>query len=143
MLSILSLPDRLQNKIIPEPMTGCWLWIGHINRDGYGRTVISKTNKLQSAHQATYRALVGEIPPGKELDHKCRVRSCCNPDHLEPVTHIENMRRGIQFAPATCRRGHKFIEGSFSIRRERNSPRQSKRCLLCRRDDYGRKANAT
>jgi hypothetical protein len=41
-----------------------------------------------------YEAQYGPVPSGMELDHLCRVKACVNPDHLEPVTHAENMRRG-------------------------------------------------
>jgi hypothetical protein len=34
------------------------------------------------------------IPAGLHLDHLCRVRDCVNPEHLEPVTNAENLRRG-------------------------------------------------
>lgn len=43
-----------------------------------------------------YEMMVGKIPEGFELDHLCRTRSCVRPDHLEPVTHAENMRRGCR-----------------------------------------------
>lgn len=68
----------------------CWLWTGSLNSDGYGRF----NGKL--AHRRTYLEVVGPIPDGLVLDHLCRVRNCVNPDHLEPVTQRENMRRGDQ-----------------------------------------------
>lgn len=45
-------------------------------------------------HRITYLFYVGPIPDGLELDHLCRVRACCNPDHLEAVTRLVNVRRG-------------------------------------------------
>ncbi|WP_082277070.1 HNH endonuclease [Mycobacterium ostraviense] len=39
--------------------------------------------------------LVGEIPPGIELDHTCFVRRCVNPKHLRfatPKQNMENLR---------------------------------------------------
>ena len=90
------LPKRIWDKIIPEPNTWCWIWTGWYNKwdndDGYGQVWWEK--RVTSPHRVLYRTFVGEIPDGLELDHKCRVRSCCNPDHLEPVTRSENNKRG-------------------------------------------------
>jgi hypothetical protein len=54
-----------------------------------------------------YKATVGPIPDGMELDHKCRNRACCNPAHLEPVVHSENQRRMSRSVTGDpCKRGH-------------------------------------
>jgi DNA-binding transcriptional regulator YiaG len=68
--------------------TPCWVWIKVCNERGYGR-VVSKM-----AHRVYFERHVAPVPAGLELDHLCRVRECVNPEHLEPVTHKENMRRG-------------------------------------------------
>ena len=73
-----------------EPgFTECWVWCGRYNRNGYGRLGNGKM-----AHREMYEELVGPIPDGHLLDHKCRVRGCTNPDHTEPVTHQVNTLRG-------------------------------------------------
>jgi hypothetical protein len=69
---------------------GCWLWNGKRNHLGYG--IFSE----RRAHRVVYEHFVGPIGEGLELDHKCRVTSCVNPAHLEPVTHKENVRRGCR-----------------------------------------------
>jgi hypothetical protein len=69
----------------------CWKWLGCINDFGYG--VIHFRGKSQGAHCVAYQLTNGEIPTNTELDHLCRNRGCCNPAHLEPVEHDENMRR--------------------------------------------------
>lgn len=84
---------RLWEKISPEPNSGCWLWDAGHNDYGYGIFYIN--GKLRCAHCVTYELYVGEVPEGLELDHKCRIPCCVNPDHLEPVTHAENVRRGL------------------------------------------------
>ena len=72
----------------------CWPWRGQVNRGGYG--VARYKRRTTTAHRAIYRILVGPIPDGLELDHLCRNRLCVNPAHLEPVTHLENVRRAYR-----------------------------------------------
>lgn len=92
------LPEHVVRYISPEPNSGCWLWDGAVCNKGYGVTTRFR------AHRVVYSAIVGEIPKGLVLDHKCRVRSCCNPDHLEPVTSRENVLRGIGVAAQNARK---------------------------------------
>jgi hypothetical protein len=72
--------------------TPCWLWQLAKNKDGYG-TVRAGTG-MALAHRVYYEERRGQVPEGTELDHLCGVRACVNPDHLEPVSHAENCRRG-------------------------------------------------
>lgn len=71
----------------------CWIWQLTIDRCGYGKTSIKSTSR--HAHRVYYERKYGTIPCGLLLDHLCRVRCCVNPDHLEPVTPVENTRRGL------------------------------------------------
>ena len=69
--------------------------------------------KRTYAHRFSYETLVGPIPEGKILDHLCRVRMCVNPDHLDVVTHGENLRRGfgttgLRARQTHCIRGHEL-----------------------------------
>lgn len=84
----------------------CWPWLGHIRRDGYGSFPVN--SQMRYAHRVAYELVVGPIPAGLELDHLCRNRRCVRPDHLEPVTHLENMRRGVRATTRAthCIRGH-------------------------------------
>jgi hypothetical protein len=81
----------------------CWPWQGARTRAGYG--VFRRNKRNEYAHRAVYELLVGPIPEGAELDHTCPDRACCNPAHLGPVSHAENMRRYGE-RTANCRRGH-------------------------------------
>ena len=71
----------------------CWLWSTALERLGYALWRPAGNEKKVLAHRWSYEFFVGPIPVGLELDHLCRVRNCVNPDHLEAVTHLENMRR--------------------------------------------------
>lgn len=67
----------------------CHLWRYGKDADGYG------TIRGAKAHRLFYEAAKGPIAPGLDLDHLCRVPACVNPEHLEPVTHAVNIRRGV------------------------------------------------
>lgn len=75
-------------RIQPEPNSGCWLWVGKIDYKGYGRVTFA--GKYTGAHRAFWMTLRGPIPEGMVMDHICRSRSCVNPDHLRVVTVGEN-----------------------------------------------------
>lgn len=74
----------------------CWEWQGEILWTGYGRFSVSPKVKIL-AHRYAYEATNGAIPEGLVIDHLCRNRRCVNPDHLEPVTRSENVKRGLPF----------------------------------------------
>lgn len=97
----MALPDKFWAKV--ERGEGCWVWVGAIQSKGYGSFWSNGRSTL--AHRVSYRDLVGEIPDGETLDHLCRNLRCVNPDHLEPVTREENLRRKA-LAITHCRRGH-------------------------------------
>lgn len=101
---------------------GCWIYTGSINNRGYG-TVLGR-----GAHRYFYTALVGAIPQGMQLDHLCRTRACVNPDHLEPVTQSENLRRANLF----CRRGHRMDEANTY--RYAGSRSSHSTCRTCKKE---------
>lgn len=133
------IPQRFWDKILPEPNSGCWLWNAASNWTGYGVFRV-ETNRSVMAHRFSYENLVGPIPDGLELDHLCRVRCCCNPKHLEPVTRSENTRRGIaannglrahhnrRSAAPTCVHGHTFTGKNVGFRKDGR-----RRCRECDR----------
>ncbi len=115
----------------------CWLWIGSVQvRGGYGRTADPRGDqgKRVLAHRLSYELTVGPIPPGKTLDHLCRVTRCVNPAHLEPVTDVENVLRG-EGAPAknarkvSCKYGHP-LDSSNTIERADGN----RECRSCSRE---------
>jgi hypothetical protein len=91
--SLFDLPERIQDKISPEPMSGCWVWVGAIDKHGYGSISINGTTKI--AHRAVAELLgCPSAPRHLVSDHLCRLRPCVNPDHIEFVTDQENRERG-------------------------------------------------
>ena len=96
--------DRILRKVFeaygPVNPDACWIWLGATCGKGehkYGQIMTGSrsdgSRKVRQTHDVMYEALVGPVPEGLELDHLCRVKLCCNPRHLEPVTHLVNNQR--------------------------------------------------
>jgi len=122
------LPDYLQSKIMVVE-DGCWLWTAALNSKGYGVVWAPDQSKLVLAHRRVWEMFNGPMPDGLVSDHLCRVTSCVNPDHIEPVTGTENLRRGNNFnaAKTHCPRGHEYTkDNTYPNQRGRN-------CRTCAR----------
>jgi len=112
--------DRFWSKVEPEPNSGCWLWVGGCNREGYGRINLGRRGLgVMLAHRFSFERFRGPLPvwPAAALDHLCRIRSCVNPAHLEIVTQSENWKRGQSWnararLEGRCLRGHPYTEAS-------------------------------
>ena len=128
--------ERLLRKVTPNPRTGCWTWSGGTDRGGYGK--FSLKGQGTSAHRASYRILVGPIPGGLEVRHKCDNPPCVNPGHLELGTHADNMRdmaergRGVgaNSLKEVCPRGHPLSGENLKPRALEKGFRD---CLACSR----------
>lgn len=102
---------RFWQRISPEPMSGCWLWLGSWDKQSYGQMQFG--GRVQKAHRVSYEMHKGPIPQGLHIDHLCRNPYCVNPDHLEAVTQRVNTMRGIspiavRFVAALCPNGHEY-----------------------------------
>jgi hypothetical protein len=129
--------QEIERLSIPEPNSGCWLWLGNIGgipRYPYG-VFYCRGTKTVYAHRLSYELHKGPIPEGLEIDHLCRNPLCVNPDHLEAVTHAENLRRGVfpkgknhhKGKVTHCPMGHEYREeNTYTDKHGKRS------CLTCK-----------
>lgn len=128
---------RLVNMMHRE--NTCWVWDGAVTKDGYGKTfiMIGKYQKNILAHRLSYQVFVGDIPEGLTLDHLCRVKSCINPDHLQPVTMAENLLRAktipttINANKTHCKNGHPFDDENTIHYINKKNGRPARGCKIC------------
>lgn len=120
--------ERFWPKVDKAAAGGCWLWTASLDPNGYGQ--FHDGERLTKAHRFAFAVVVGPVPDGHELDHLCRTRHCVNPEHLEPVTHAENMRRTHK---TVCKRGHASTHDNTL--RLRDGKRQ---CRACNRERMAR-----
>lgn len=119
--------------------TPCWLFKLHVGgSNGYKMFSVGKRGIL--AHRYAYELLVEPIRPNLTIDHLCRERACCNPAHLEQVTHAENNARSngpsaVNSRRTQCVNGHPYDSGNTYIRRG-----GSRACRACMRDRVNRKS---
>lgn len=104
--------QRFDEKV--SRSSSCWIWTARTNGRGYG--MFFREGREVRAHRFALERVKGPIAPGLEVDHLCRNTLCVRPDHLEAVTHQENVRRGRfpeiarqrQLRKTHCPAGHRY-----------------------------------
>lgn len=136
------LPERFWAKI-QVTQDGCWEWTAYRDKDGYGSYRLGAANsKHWRVHRLTYSTFVRELAPGEQIDHLCRNRSCCNPQHLEPVSLRENVDRGENYVSINrkkthCPQGHEYAGDNLRIKVSKGVQRR-----ICRACDVAQKKAA-
>ena len=102
-------PTRHLDRYEVDPNSGCWLWSGATGTDGYGRLKV--LNLYVRAHRYFYEQLIGPIPPGSVVCHRCDTPLCVNPAHLFAGSMLENTKdarnKGRLCGPRSPARGQK------------------------------------
>lgn len=82
--------ERFKSHIVSMNPGECWIWK---SAECHYASFRAGGHNMQ-AHIYSYEHFVGKVPAGLVLDHTCRNSACVNPEHLEPVTTGENIKRG-------------------------------------------------
>ncbi len=135
-----SLKERFEEKYIPEPMSGCWLWVGATGPNGYGH--MGFNGKYLSSHRVSFELFKGAIPKNICVLHKCDNKACVNPDHLFIGTHKDNYEDMVKkdrrvtskgkdsyFGKNThCKNGHEYNSINTWFNKKTNNQRK---CRIC------------
>lgn len=108
---MVSLSDRLSEKSIPVTESGCVIWDGWVDRDGYGRIKIGSSN--YAVHRVAWELNFGPIPYGMSVCHHCDVPACINQTHLFIGNNSDNVADKVakhRQARGSMRRSAKLTE---------------------------------
>ena len=119
---------RFNSYVKVDAETGCHLWIGSRNTAEYDYGCFGFDGKSYLSHRWIYEDKYGQLSDNLTLDHLCRTPCCVNVDHLEPVSSVENLRRG-KAAITHCPSGHPYSGDNLKIRIRNGNP--TRVCRTC------------
>src|SRR5208337_2315659 len=106
---------RFWAKVDVRGPSECWPWLASKSLSGYGQFLVTSGRPMMRPHRFVWTIYYKlDVPVGLEMDHLCRNRLCCNPHHLEPVTKLENIRRGENFTAQQFRQTHCIVGHKLS-----------------------------
>lgn len=95
--------SKVRKGVVNPEYGECWIWIPPSQSGGYGRFYLGRDENdkqhYRGSHVLSYMHHVGPIPPGWIVDHMCNNKACCNPDHLECIKELENLKRAHERRP--------------------------------------------
>lgn len=124
-----------ESKTIPDPNTGCLLWTGGADKNGYGKMYFNRRHRR--VHTVIFELSNGPIPAGNLIQHTCDTPACCKLEHLRLGTPLTNMQDKVQkgrlknqhMNKPLCKRGHEFsTENTYYWTR---SGRPRRQCKIC------------
>lgn len=127
---------KRQIKVVDD----CWIWQGPKTPNGYGKHKIGPGHSDRVIHRILWEHHKDQpVPDGMQLDHLCRNRACCNPDHFEVVTASENTKRQdhANRRATHCPKGHEYNDENTRI-----TPDGRRSCRPCDTDRTRRRREA-
>lgn len=130
------LPD-FEDPLVTAPATPCWLWTAARNKSGYGVFGVPDrkrgTGCTGIASRLSYLEANGPVLRSEHVDHLCRVRNCVNPEHLEVVTHRENILRGDTVSAKRSRVTHCPQNHEYTPENTTTDSKGRRYCRECKR----------
>jgi hypothetical protein len=119
--------EFLRSKVSISEESGCWLWLGGLDKDGYGQT--HYRGKNIRAHRVTWILANGAIPAEMVVMHECDTPACINPAHLKLGTNLENNEDKMQ------KKRHRVASGDAHYMRKRPGQRAGEKCPTAKLDE--------
>lgn len=105
---------------------GCLLWIGSVDRDGYGVTWDPSIKNNNHSHVVYFRTFMGPLPVGYHLHHTCNNKRCAR--HIEIISGFDHVDKHVR---ERCRNGHEYTTENTHLYR---GIRMCKICMKARWD---------
>ena len=140
--------ERFSGKYTIDKATECWEWGGSLNKGGYGQMSIN--NRPYLSHRISCAIYKKDFNDALVVDHICRNRKCCNPDHLRMVTTRVNCTENSKSISSAnkskthCKQGHEFTKGNTKWRWvDKERTKRTRVCRECNKKWDKKKNNPT